>query len=115
MEAMYRSFNITIGRLMNTSKWAEQSDQRQKEKMSKLQARIEELTLIVDSLTKDLDKMNVKVQKSTEQRHLVWFCATLLAYISASLSSSSNNCLHLFLGGTNSPFSLQIPLQGMSC
>ena len=61
MEAMYRSFNITIGRLMNTSKWAEQSDQRQKEKTNKLHARIEELNQMVDRLTKDLDKMNVKV------------------------------------------------------
>ncbi|XP_064648858.1 SUN domain-containing ossification factor-like isoform X2 [Lineus longissimus] len=87
MEAMYRSFNITIGRLMNTSKWAEQSDQRQKEKTSKLHARIDELTLLVDTLTKDLDKMNVKHLEN----HLVFLVLETMVMFILFLMCSRRN------------------------
>uniref|UniRef100_A0A4W3JQI7 SUN domain containing ossification factor n=1 Tax=Callorhinchus milii TaxID=7868 RepID=A0A4W3JQI7_CALMI len=92
MEEMQKAFNKTIIKLQNTSRMAEEKDQRQTEAIGLLQAQLGNMTELVGNLSHAME--NLKVEVSDRQNYLV---ISLVVCIILALLLCAQRCWNVSL------------------
>nr|XP_046265404.1 SUN domain-containing ossification factor-like isoform X3 [Scatophagus argus] len=87
MEEMQKAFNKTIIKLQNTSRMAEEQDQRQTESIQLLQGQLENMTLLVLNLSVTVSQLQSEV--SDRQNYLV---LSLVLCLCLGLLLCANHC-----------------------